>query len=70
MRQTDSHLEQQLSGTTDIHLEFSYLYLLDEFRKAYMNDQVQRESRIFEKLRENIGISDDSEALSLFMEKM
>lgn len=70
MQQTDGHLEQQLSGTTDIQLEFAYLYLLDEFRKAYMNDHVQRESRIFEKLNQDIGISDDTEALKLFTKKM
>lgn len=70
MQQTDAHLEQQLSATTDTQLEFAYLYLLDEFRKAFMNDQVQRESRIFEKLNETIGISDDVEALKLFTKKM
>lgn len=67
MQQTDAYLERE---TTDIQLEFAYLYLLDEFRKAYMNDQVQRESRIFDKLNQTIGIADDSEALKWFTKKM
>jgi hypothetical protein len=72
MEMTDARLEIQQSNNpmADAYLETAYLYLLDEFRKAFISDQVQRESRLYEKLSQTIGISDDSSSLKLFAQKM
>jgi hypothetical protein len=66
---TDQRLERQQPGAMDIQLEFAYIYLMDEFRKAYISDQVQRESQVYEKLA-SMGINDDAGVLRLFAQKM
>ncbi|KAI1719305.1 exportin-7-B [Ditylenchus destructor] len=70
MRVTDTHLSAQQQATTDIQLEFAYLYLMDEFRKAYISDQIQRESRVYEKLNVELGIGDDAAALRFYAQKI
>ncbi|KAI1720846.1 galactoside-binding lectin domain-containing protein [Ditylenchus destructor] len=70
MRVTDTHLSAQQQATTDMQLEFAYLYLMDEFRKAYISDQIQRESRVYEKLNVELGIGDDAAALRFYAQKI
>lgn len=71
MRITDNLLEQQeLTQHSDAQLEFAYLYLMDEFRKAFISDQIQRDSHVYDKLAQELGISDDGSALKLFAQKM
>uniref|UniRef100_A0A183BLN1 Importin N-terminal domain-containing protein n=1 Tax=Globodera pallida TaxID=36090 RepID=A0A183BLN1_GLOPA len=69
MQLTNRRLERQHPGVMDIQLEFAYIYLMDEFRKAYISDQVMRESQVYEKLGE-LGVTDDSEVLRLFAQKI
>lgn len=71
MRITDNLLEQQASiQQADTQLEFAYLYLMDEFRKAFVSDQIQRDSHVYDKLGQELGITDDGSALKLFAQKM
>lgn len=74
MNATDNMLPQltkeQRSDESSIQLEAAFIYLLDEFRKAYVADQVQKESRVYEKLSTEFGISDDAGALEVFVQKM
>lgn len=72
MQLTDASLEQSAARSQAPHLqlEFAYLYLMDEFRKAYISDQIQRESRVYEKLNQTLGIIDDSSVLKLYAQKM
>lgn len=69
MQMTDQRLETQQPGAMDIQLEFAYIYMMDEFRKAYISDNVQRESQVYEKLA-TLGINGDAAVLRLFAAKM
>ncbi|KAL3083211.1 hypothetical protein niasHS_011013 [Heterodera schachtii] len=69
MQLTNGRLERQHPSVMDIQLEFAYIYLMDEFRKAYISDQVMRDSQVYEKLAE-LGITDDSEVLRLYAQKI
>ena len=69
MQMTDQRLESQQPGAMDIQLEFAYIYLMEEFRKAFISDQVQRESRVYERLA-SMGINDEAGVLKLYAEKM
>uniref|UniRef100_A0A915D4X1 Exportin-7/Ran-binding protein 17 TPR repeats domain-containing protein n=1 Tax=Ditylenchus dipsaci TaxID=166011 RepID=A0A915D4X1_9BILA len=70
MKLTDANLQAGRADSENVQLEFAYLYLLDEFRKAYISDQIQRESRVYEKLSQEVGVADDSAALKLYAMKI
>lgn len=62
--------EQRMADESNVQLEAAFIYLLDEFRKAYVADQVQKESRVYEKLSSEFGVNDDAAALEVFVQKM
>lgn len=56
----------------DPSLEMAYIYFMEEFRKAYLTDYAPRErdTQLFDKLKESLGISDDASALEFYSQKM
>ncbi|KAH7713326.1 exportin-7 [Aphelenchoides avenae] len=62
--------EQRMADESNVQLEAAFIYLLDEFRKAYVADQVQKESRVYEKLSSEFGVNDDAAALEVFVQKI
>ncbi|KAF7633265.1 hypothetical protein Mgra_00007366 [Meloidogyne graminicola] len=69
MQMTDQRLERQQPGAIDIQLEFAYIYLMDEFRRACIPEQVQRENKLYEKLAP-LGINDEAGVLRFFAQKI
>jgi len=51
-------------------LEQAYLYLMEEFRKAYLADQVQKDSKVYVSLGRELGIDDEMKAIKLYAQKM
>lgn len=53
-----------------IRLEIAFLYLLEQFRKAYIIDQVTRASPVYEKLSEELQIADEGDLLRFIVQKI
>ena len=51
-------------------LEMSMIYFFEQFRKIYVGDQIQRTSKVYKRLSEVLGVSDESMVLSVFIRKM
>ncbi|KAK0410878.1 hypothetical protein QR680_005375 [Steinernema hermaphroditum] len=71
MELSDSRLVNGVQGGPDcVQLEFAFLYVLDQFRKTYISDQVQKTSKIYDKLGTALGLSDETAVLSIFARKI
>ncbi|XP_078509484.1 ran-binding protein 17 isoform X2 [Lissotriton helveticus] len=66
MALTDSRLPQ--SGNEKV--ELAILWFLDQFRKTYVGDQLQRTSKVYTRMSEVLGITDDNQVLETFMAKI
>lgn len=66
MQLTDSRLSQ--SGCE--RLESGYLSFFEQFRKIYVGDQVQKASKVYRRLSEVLGLTDETMVLSVFIRKM
>ncbi|KAL1122988.1 hypothetical protein AAG570_003312, partial [Ranatra chinensis] len=66
MNLTDSRLTQ---GGCE-KLELAMLSFFEQFRKIYVGDQVQKNSKIYRRLSEVLGLSDESMLLSVFVRKI
>ncbi|XP_064422812.1 ran-binding protein 17 [Latimeria chalumnae] len=66
MNLMDSRLEQ--SGNEKV--ELAVLWFLDQFRKTYVGDQLQRTSRLYARTSEVLGITDENNILEVFMAKI
>lgn len=66
MNLTDSRLPQ---GGCE-KLELSMLSFFEQFRKIYVGDQVQKNSKVYRRLSEVLGLSEESTVLSVFIRKM
>lgn len=51
-------------------LEAAYLWFLEQFRKIYISDQVQKTSKVYNKLTEVLGLTDEALVLGVFIRKM
>ncbi|XP_071044353.1 exportin-7 isoform X2 [Parasteatoda tepidariorum] len=51
-------------------LELATIYFFQQFRKIYVGDQVQRTSKVYKRLSEVLGVSDESMVLSVFVRKI
>lgn len=51
-------------------LELAMIYFFEQFRKIYVGDQIQRTSKVYKRLSEVLGVSDESMVLSVFIRKM
>ena len=66
MNLTDSRLSQGGSEKLDLAI----LSFFEQFRKIYVGDQVQKTSKVYRRLSEVLGLSDESMVLSVFIGKM
>lgn len=66
MNLTDSRLVQ--AGCEK--LELAMLSFFDQFRKIYVGDQVQKNSKVYRRLSEALGLNDEATVLSVFIRKM
>ncbi|GIY83512.1 hypothetical protein CDAR_221582 [Caerostris darwini] len=51
-------------------LELAMIYFFQQFRKIYVGDQIQRTSKVYKRLSEVLGVSDESMVLSVFVRKI
>lgn len=66
MNLTDSRLAQ--SGCEK--LELAMLSFFEQFRKIYVGDQVQKNSKVYRRLSEILGLNDEATVLSVFIRKV
>lgn len=66
MQLTDSRLTQ---GGCE-RLELAFLSFFEQFRKIYVGDQVQKASKVYRRLSEVLGLTDETMVLSVFIRKM
>nr|CAD7439384.1 unnamed protein product [Timema bartmani] len=66
MNLTDSRLAQ---GGCE-KLELAMLSFFEQFRKIYVGDQVQKNSKVYRRLSEVLGLNDESMVLSVFIRKI
>lgn len=66
MNLTDSRLSQ---GGCE-KLELAMMSFFEKFCKIYVGDQVQKNSKVYRRLSEVLGLSDDAMVLSVFIRKM
>lgn len=68
MELTDSRLSTGMSG--NFKLEVAYLYMLDQFRKIYVSDQIQKISKVYDQLEKNLGLQDETAVITVYARKM
>lgn len=51
-------------------LELAMMSFFEQFRKIYVGDQVQKSSKVYRRLSEVLGLSDECQLLSVIMRKM
>ncbi|XP_050294230.1 exportin-7 isoform X2 [Anthonomus grandis grandis] len=51
-------------------LELAMLSFFEQFRKIYVGDQVQKNSKVYRRLSEVLGLSDEATVLSVFIRKI
>jgi exportin-7 len=66
MNLTDSRLAQ---GGCE-KLELAMLSFFEQFRKIYVGDQVQKNSKVYRRLSEVLGLNDEATVLSVFIRKI
>ena len=66
MNLTDSRLAQ--SGCEK--LELAMLSFFDSFRKIYVGEQVQKNSKVYKTFSDILGLNEESAVLSVFIRKM
>nr|XP_034966037.1 ran-binding protein 17 isoform X4 [Zootoca vivipara] len=65
-----SLLDTQLPRSSNEKVELAILWFLDQFRKTYVGDQLQRTSKVYARMSEVLGITDDNQVLETFMTKI
>ncbi|XP_002744591.2 ran-binding protein 17 isoform X1 [Callithrix jacchus] len=65
-----SLMDTRLPRCSNEKIEFAVLWFLDQFRKTYVGDQLQRTSKVYARMSEVLGITDDSHVLETFMTKI
>ncbi|KAG7298382.1 Exportin-7-B [Plutella xylostella] len=67
MHAADSTLPQQ--GGCE-KLEIAMMFFFEQFRKIYVGEQVQKNSKVYRRLAEVLNIADESQLLSVLMRKI
>lgn len=67
MQLTDARLAQ---GGFCEELELAILSFFEQFRKIYIGDQVQKTSKVYRRLSEVLGLSEETQVLSIFVRKI
>ncbi|XP_060088769.1 ran-binding protein 17 isoform X2 [Heteronotia binoei] len=65
-----SLMDVQLPRCSNEKVELAILWFLDQFRKTYVGDQLQRTSKVYARMSEVLGITDDNQVLETFMAKI
>ncbi|NXJ11512.1 RBP17 protein, partial [Odontophorus gujanensis] len=65
-----SLMDAQLPQSTNEKVELAILWFLDQFRKTYVGDQLQHTPKVYARMSEVLGITDDSRVLETFMTKI
>ncbi|PIC27066.1 hypothetical protein B9Z55_019436 [Caenorhabditis nigoni] len=73
MRFNDNRL--QLSNTTiplkgNLRLEVSFIHMLEQFRRAYIMDQITRASSVYDTLEAELRIAEESDMLGVIVQKI
>ncbi|NXD66482.1 RBP17 protein, partial [Eolophus roseicapillus] len=65
-----SLMDAQLPQSSNEKVELAVLWFLDQFRKTYVGDQLQHNSKVYAPMSEVLGITDDNHVLETFMTKV
>ncbi|XP_051486941.1 ran-binding protein 17 isoform X9 [Apus apus] len=65
-----SLMDAQLPQSSNEKVELAILWFLDQFRKTYVGDQLQPTSKVYARMSEVLGITDDNQVLETFMTKI
>ncbi|XP_076993752.1 ran-binding protein 17 isoform X4 [Tamandua tetradactyla] len=65
-----SLMDTGLPHCSNEKIELAVLWFLDQFRKTYVGDQLQRTSKVYARMSEVLGITDDNHVLETFMTKI
>ncbi|XP_066129351.1 ran-binding protein 17 isoform X2 [Saccopteryx bilineata] len=65
-----SLMDTGLPQCSNEKIELAILWFLDQFRKTYVGDQLQRTSKMYARMSEVLGITDDNHVLETFMTKI
>ncbi|XP_068014902.1 ran-binding protein 17 isoform X2 [Melanerpes formicivorus] len=63
-------MDAQLPESSNEKVELAILWFLDQFRKTYVGDQLQHTSKVYTRMSEVLGITDDNHVLETFMTKI
>ena len=62
--------DERLPRDGNDKLESAFLSFLEQFRKIYISDQVQKTSKVYGKLTDVLGLTDEAAVLGVFVRKM
>lgn len=65
-----AHHSHHLKGGSCKKLELAMLSFFEQFRKIYVGDQVQKTSKVYRRLSEVLGLTEETMVLSVFVRKM
>ncbi|XP_064886178.1 ran-binding protein 17 isoform X2 [Columba livia] len=65
-----SLMDAQLPQSSNEKVELAILWFMDQFRKTYVGDQLQHTSKVYARMSEVLGITDDNQVLETFMTKI
>ncbi|XP_017704927.1 PREDICTED: ran-binding protein 17 [Rhinopithecus bieti] len=65
-----SLMDTGLPRCSNEKIELAILWFLDQFRKTYVGDQLQRTSKVYACMSEVLGITDDNHVLETFVTKI
>ncbi|NWQ80180.1 RBP17 protein, partial [Columbina picui] len=65
-----SLMDAQLPQSSNEKVELAILWFMDQFRKTYVGDQLQHTSKVYARMSEVLGITDDNHVLERFMTKI
>ncbi|KHN87609.1 Ran-binding protein 16 [Toxocara canis] len=68
MELSDGRLSTGAPG--NLKLEMAFLYTLEQFRKVYVSDQIQKLGRVYDQLEKNLGLQDEGAVLVVYVRKM
>ncbi|CAB3396860.1 unnamed protein product [Caenorhabditis bovis] len=74
MRYNDSRLQLASNSSTpsngNLRLEVAFIHMLEQFRRAYIMDQITRASAVYDKLQSELGIAEESDMLGVIVQKI
>lgn len=68
MEVSDERLATGVPG--NLHLEESFLYVLEQFRRTYVCEHIQKINVVYDVLEKNLGLQDENALLTIFVRKM